>query len=398
MWLFGITNLPFGIATGYAAIAVPALLREAGIEVGRIAGIEALLLLPLAWQFLYGPIVDLRLRRRSWLLLTATLGSALLSASLILPLPSALGPFVFCCFLGQALCSLVNSCNGGLIAVTVAAQHRGQAGGWLYAAAMAGNVVGGGLVLELCQYNRPLAAAALLVLSVLPALAVLWIREPAAAAGFARLHETLRDTWTTLRSRIGWSGMLFSLSPIGSAALVNLFAGLGPDFRASPHAVAFINAYWGGLGPAAGSLLAGRFLDRVDKRTAFVASGLLTAAVDVGMALCPQTPLVYALGVGIYLLTIGISYAAFCAVVLEVIGVAEHSAATQFTLYTAAGNVASSYAVWLDGWGYDYFAHHGQAPIVGMLGADAALNIVGAVILVGFFIPGRRRTLATPAP
>jgi len=83
-WLFGLTNIPFGVAGGYTSVAMPFILGRAGVSMSVIGGVSAAVLVPLSWQFLWAPALDVGLRRRSWLLLAAALGALLLAASLLL--------------------------------------------------------------------------------------------------------------------------------------------------------------------------------------------------------------------------------------------------------------------------------------------------------------------------
>jgi hypothetical protein len=70
-WLFGLTVLPYGVCYGFIGVTMPYLLRSAGVSGDRIAGISALSLAPAVWYFLWAPVADIALRRRTWLMLTA---------------------------------------------------------------------------------------------------------------------------------------------------------------------------------------------------------------------------------------------------------------------------------------------------------------------------------------
>src|SRR5690348_7886327 len=118
-WLFGLTNLPYGVYGGFIATAMPYLLRGAGLPVDRIAGISALALAPSIWFVLWAPVVDIGLRRRAWLILCAVVSAACLALALLEPLPSHLGLFTTLLVLGSAVNMLISAANGGLISVTV---------------------------------------------------------------------------------------------------------------------------------------------------------------------------------------------------------------------------------------------------------------------------------------
>lgn len=134
-------------------------------------------------------------------------------------------------------------------------------------------------------------------------------------------------------------------------------------------------------------------LDRLDKRRAYLMSGAMIAAVDIAMAWGPRNELTYIAGTLAYSLVAGLCFAAFTAVVLEIIGEVDRSAATQYTLFDAAGNLATSYLAWLDGHGYDWFKQRQWPGTSGLLLTDAGMNLAGvaALMLMMWLVFGRRR-------
>ncbi len=67
-WLFGLTNLPGGVGASFITVTMPFLLRKAGVSLPQIAAIVALAMMPWSWQFLLAPLIDIGLKRRSWLI------------------------------------------------------------------------------------------------------------------------------------------------------------------------------------------------------------------------------------------------------------------------------------------------------------------------------------------
>src|SRR5579871_2434321 len=82
-WLFLILILPGGVYNGFIQTPLSFLLGKAGVAVDRIANIESLMQVPPVLYFLWAPLVDMKLRRRTWLVL-ASVGSA---ACLALAMP-----------------------------------------------------------------------------------------------------------------------------------------------------------------------------------------------------------------------------------------------------------------------------------------------------------------------
>jgi hypothetical protein len=71
-WLFGILGIPNGLSNAIIVLLMPYVLRRQGVPVDRIAEIVALASIPNVWYFLYSPVVDLGLHRRTWILLSAS--------------------------------------------------------------------------------------------------------------------------------------------------------------------------------------------------------------------------------------------------------------------------------------------------------------------------------------
>ncbi len=381
-WLFGLTGVPYGVSGGFIATTMPYLTRKAGISVEDIGWFGTAMMIPPAIQFLYAPIVDIGPKRKHWLVIVAAISAACLALAMTMPLPSRVVPFLVLTFLAQTLSGLVGACNGGVLASTLPDELRGAAAGWLNVGNLAGGALGAWLTLAMADHYAPaLIGVALAVLNIAPSLASLTIDEPTRARRAPReVFVTLwRDVARVARSKPGWTGMLFCLSPVGTAALINYFAGLAPDYRASSGMVAFVNGPVNGLVTAAGSLLGGYLCDRANRRAMYLLSGALTAACGLVMMLAPLTPSTYAVGVSVYLFIAGFCYAAFSAMVLETIGRGGAAASTQYALFVSAGNIAIGYVGWID-----TRFHHNWGPR-GLCAVDAALNVAGIVALSMLF-------------
>jgi hypothetical protein len=213
-----------------------------------------------------------------------------------------------------------------------------------------------------------------------------------------RLEEPLRerfgalakDVGSVIRSRSGWTGILFCLSPVGTAALVNLFSGMAKDFAIADDdpTVAVIGGPVGALLTAVGALAGGFLCDRMNRRAAYLASGALTALVGFAMTAFPLERTNYIVGVSAYLFVSGLCYSAFSAVVLEAIGTAGEAASTQYTLFSSAGNAAIAYVGKLD------TVFSGRFGPKAPLATDAIANVVGIALLAAMLATLRRRERA----
>src|SRR5258705_5439150 len=112
-WLCGLLMGPNAVlAYGIISGVLSYLLRRQGVGIGRTSQIIALLILPQTIYFLWSPITDFWIRRRTWLMVGAT-GSALTLAAAFhrtpLHTPAAVAlMFLSACF-GQLI---VSSCGG----------------------------------------------------------------------------------------------------------------------------------------------------------------------------------------------------------------------------------------------------------------------------------------------
>lgn len=378
-WLFGITVLPYGIYYGFISTSMPYMLRSAGIGVDHIAGISALALSPAVWYFLWAPIVDIGLRRRSWLMLTAALSAVCLCAAMRLPLGSQLNSFVALVIAGSALSTVVGAANGGLMAATLDDSRRGQASGWFQAGYTGGGAAGAGATLWLAPHVSQIhLGEAVAAMIVLPSFAALLIRESTAGhtPDWALFAEMLRDIKVMFTSKKTLAGIGILLCPLGAAAAANLFSGVAVDYHASSQTVVWITGFGGGVFTAIGSLAGGFIADQIPRRVAYASAALLSSVCAIGMLLAPLTQMTFAVGASLYLITMGLSFATYQALTLELVGPPGRSAATRQSLYAAAGNAPVMYMTWLDGQGYKRFGTRG------LLGTDALSNIISATAVL----------------
>lgn len=381
-WLFGITGIPYGVGGSFAAVTMPFFARKAHFTMSDIGWYGSALLVPPIVQFMYAPVVDIGPKRKQWFVIVTVLGAICYGAAVMMPLPSRMTAFLVLAFLGQTISGLSGSCNGGLLATTMPDGLRGAAGGWLNVGNLAGGAVSAVLTLKMAERFPPLIVGLGLVLFMsLPCLALIWVDEPQRARRNA--GEVFRALWRdvshVVKMRQGWTGMLLFSSPVGTAALINYFAGMAADYRASAGMVAFINGWVSGLVTAVGSLIGGYLCDRYSRRLMYLLSGGLTALCAAVMAAAPLSPMTYAIGASVYLLITGLCYAAFSAAVLETIGKGGAAASTQYALFVSCGNLAISYVGFVDT-RFD----KGFGPR-GLLSVDAAMNVAGIIALYFLF-------------
>ena len=378
-WLFALTTIPYGVVGSFSGFVMPYRTAQAGFDTGQIGIYGTLLLVPPMLQFLYAPIVDVGPRRKHWLVIVAAAGAACLVVSCLMPLPERKTEFLAFAIAAQLISGLVGSCAGGLMAMAMPDHLRGRAGGWYNI----GNLSGGGLSASIAiamvghQVDPLVIGLTLAAMMVIPALAVLWIDEPLRARRSVRevFRETLRDVGHVLFSKTGLTGIALCISPVGTAALTNYFTAMSRPYGVSADTVAVLTGVSSTALNAIGAGVCGYLCDRFNRRVMYLLSGALTAVCGIAMALSPTTELTYIAGVAAYALITGFCYASFTSTVLETIGKGGQAAATQYSLFVAAGNTAIAYVGLVDTRFADTYG------VNGVIGSDAILNLVGVVVL-----------------
>lgn len=378
-WVFFLLVLPQGVYFGFVSTAMPWMLQHAGVPVDSIASASAIINLPSVVGFVTAPFVDMGRHRKLWLLFGAASSAALLLAGMLLPLPGSLAAMTALLTLGALLNAFVSSAVGAIMAATLQAEGRGMASGWFQAGNVGGGAIGGGLILACLQHVSLVAAALVGAAGVLaPALVVLTLPEPPIAqrATFRGLRDALIKT---ARDRRAHQAAAIFLSPMGACAMAYLFTALADDYRASPDFVTLVSGIGGGTVIAIGSLLGGILCQRMERRMANIAVGVACALSALGMMAGAMSPTTYAVGTILYSLTTGMCYAAYAALVLDVVGADRGTGATRFSILNSAANLPTSYMSWADGQGYAHFGARG------MLGVDGGSALLTAALLYWWF-------------
>jgi MFS transporter, PAT family, beta-lactamase induction signal transducer AmpG len=376
-WLFALAAAPYGSFNGLVAVGLPYLLRHRGIAIERIAIIEALVQAPSIWFFLWGPVVDLGLRRRTWIVVLS-IASAVCAAWAIAGADGSIPYLTALLVLASVFAQPVSSAIGGLVAAVVPNEARGSVAGWSQAGIFVAGVATGVVTVWATGRTRTeVVAFAAAVLIAAPSIAALTIDEPAPEIDDLGRHfrRMLADLRATLARGDVWLGLLFFLSPIGAGALMNLFSAIASEFHASASVVVWSVVVGGVLTPA-GALIGGKICDRFDRWLVYPIAGLTAALAAGAMTVAPLTPPAFLAGAASYALTIGFCYAAFMSLAFQLVGENSPASGTRFTLFMAAVNVPVVYMLRLDGWG------HARFGVRGMLAVDALSNLVFGLLFL----------------
>jgi MFS family permease len=382
-WIFGVLILPLGMYLGFIWTALPFLLSKAGVAVEDISHISALLQIPPILMFLWTPVVDVKLRRQTWLVLGAA--GAAICMWLACPLVSAsrvnlLAAILF--FAGMVL-ALVAASTGGLMATRLSVPGQSKASAWNMAGNFGGGVLGAAVVLWLAQrVPLPVVGLALAAMIALPSLAAFSISEapPVATHWFrGRFREFRKECIAVLRSpRRRW-GVVLLIAPGCTCAAQPLLPALASHYGVDANGVMWTNGVAGGVVLAAGSLLGLLIPADWDRRLTYAGAGLANALPAI-LLLTANVPSIYYLGTIAYLLTSGLCNARYVALALDVVGPDIRDASTWYSALLGAGNIPIVSMIWLEGRMFHHFGTHG------LLWTDAAANVLVFAVVAAVFL------------
>ena len=387
--------LPFGVMGGYLTVAVAYQLSHAGLSVEAIAALIAASYIPHTWKFLWAPIADTTLKRKTWYLLGAVVSAVGIWATGAVPAEARFVPLLYAVVIvsNLAVTFLAMSVESLMVYGTPPGQ-QGRAAGWFQAGNLGGYGLGGGAGLWMAErLPEPwIAGTVLAVASALCCVALLFVSEPPSmlrtGSQRQRLGAVLKDLWIVTRSRPGYLALLICFLPIGSGAASNLWSAVADDWHASADTVALVTGALSGVVSAAGCLAGGYLADRIDRKTAYALYGLVMAVCAAAMAVAPRTEPMFVAFTTAYAFIQGLSYAGFSAVVMEAIGLG--AAATKYTLYASLSNMPIMYVTLIDG------AAHTRWGSSGMLYTEAMIGIVGLGVFIAVTIA--TATIAGAAP
>jgi PAT family beta-lactamase induction signal transducer AmpG len=389
-WIFSLLIAPEAvISIGLIDGALSYLLRNEGVDPARTASIVALLSLPHAIYFLWGPVTDFFVRRRTWLLLAAALAALTLLLAFHEPrLSSTRG--VAMLFIAASIGVVVPAACGGIMGTLRSEVSRRRAGSFYQVGSLTFGAITTFLVVSysgrLSLFALGCMIAALVALPALTAFAM-----PAQPVLSESARATALRIWREFKSTfLRWEAIPYTLLitfPMCSGGMLGLLPELARDYDVGGSAVAWINGAAGALLTTLGALAVPLIPVRVRASVAYLVAGLANAVALAILAIGPLRPAVYYTGTVLFLFTIGACYALFTGVALEFLGSSGKSGSSRYSIINSIGNLPVAYMAWVDGRGY---AHWGPR---GMPAADAVLSTAGAALLLAHFLFSRR----TPA-
>ena len=387
-WLYAFLIAPDAvISIGLVSGALTFLLRNEGVDPARAASISALIALPHAIYFLWGPVTDFWFQRRFWILAASIAAAVTIVFAFDLPrLSSTWG--VSLLFVAASIAVLSPAASGGMMATLHSELNRRRAGSFYQVGSLAIGAVAVFAIASLAgRFSLGVLGLIIGLMIVLPSMFSLEApSEPVLT------EHTLRETVARILHEckttfLRWEAIPYILvvaGPGGSGAMIGLLGELARDYGVNGQQVAWINGIGGAFLTSAGALAASLIPVKVRAPIAFLAAALINAATLAVLALGKLIPTVYIAGTVLYLFTIGACYALTTAVILEMMGASGKSGSGRYSIVNSLANVPVVYMIWLDGRGYALWGPRG------MPATDAIVSATAASLLLAHYIVSRR--------
>ena len=270
-----------GLPYGFFTLALPVLLRDAGLSLTAISAL-GLLSLPWAFKFLWAPLLDQRGSRRGWLL--ALQGSSIAGALVLtqVDLDSGFVTLFAAALAFNIVAASQDVVTDGLAVRLLDARERGLGNGLQVGAYRLGMILGGGLLLWIFARTSWsvmfLWMAGLLALALVP---VLHFSEPSRPPATTRVQcSGLATAWLRRAQQpamLTLAGLIFCYR-FGDQMVTSLLGPFLTDAGLDLETIALMKGAVGSATSLVGAALGGAFVFAVGRRRALLVSGLAQAA------------------------------------------------------------------------------------------------------------------------
>ena len=373
-WRYAALYFPMGLMIGYPSVALGYLAARADLPVSTAASIVGVAFFAHAFKFLWAPLADYSLSRKTWYQLAAGVMAAVLVSLTAIPLSEARVPLVTGLVLaGNLAATFVAFATEGLLAHNAGPHGRGAASGWFQSGNQFGQTAGGGLGLWLTVHlPAPWMAGAVLA-GVLGAcaLALAGLEEPPPSVMHggigARARDARRELAGVLATRAGRLGLLLAVLPMVPARRSTLFGSLGPEWHVSADTVAITLGALGGAAIVAGCMCGGWLSSRLPSAHAYAVACAISATAALLLLASPRTTAGYVPATAAYTFALGLCSATLTGMVLEVIG--RGATATKMNVFFAMNTLFGLAMLRVDGWAHDRWATGGMLLLEFAVGA-----------------------------
>jgi PAT family beta-lactamase induction signal transducer AmpG len=391
IWMMGLTNASFGLTGGFCAVVIPDMLASHGIPAGEVATITSLVLTPGFWAFLLAPMLDVRLRRRTYALIFGGFTAIAVAMAVVFSgRPHVVEAVMLPGFLAA---NLYQGAVGGWMGSLISREQDSALGIWFSVS----NLGAGGLMMVLAgvvlnRYSPAVSGMLLGILILLPMAFFVAIPSPEPDRQLAResFDRFFTEVGSLLRRREVVFALLLFIFPAASFALTNVLGGAGGDFAASEREVSLLAGVGSTIAGLVGSFLLFPLARKMALRPLYLVIGSVGALFTLSLMLLPRRPWSFAVAISGENLFQALAFSTGNAINFEVIGPNNPLAATLFTLLISATNLPIVYMQYLDGRGYD------RGGLIGSYTTDACISIAACTLLAWLLTRwrGRSRTAA----
>jgi len=375
----GLTNTVFGMYGGILVISVPQLLSARHVPEATLAAMTAVTISPGFWTFLFSPLLDVRFSRRWYSVVTALIAAALLSLALINLENVVLVEGLLVA--GFFFANLYQSALGGWLSSIITPEQKNSLSVWV----TIGNISGGGAMAmatgEIVQRLSPAVAAGVLgAVVLLPTVVFFWMPAPGPDRRLARdsFSQFFAEVSNILKRREVLLTLVLFVAPAATFSLTNLLGGVGNDFAASSHFVGLIGGAGVLVGGIAGCLVFPLINRSLPLRYLYLVIGIVGAVFTLMLIVLPRTPATFALALIGENAFQSLAITASTAITFETVGQKNPLAATTYCLMISAFNIANTYMLVVDGWGYAWHA------VAGSYAVDASVSLIASLVLAAF--------------
>ena len=354
-WIFGLLIAPSAVvANGIIQGGVLGfLLTQQGMKIDAASHWLTILALPTSLYFLYSPLTDFLLKRRTWLMVGSLMAAVLMLVAFRQTRIAAPTPLRLI-LLSGCLSQLVVASCGGMMGTLHSEASRKSASSFYQAGSMAFGALATWLLIR--ESSRVPAATLGWMAAVLigvPALFALFApHQPVVlSSGFV---ETLRILGSECKATfLRWDSvpyLMFILLPAGTGAAIGLLPGIAQSYGISGDQVAWMNGLLGAAAIGAGSMVTAVLPTRWGITRVALVVYLVNALGLAAMAFGPMRPWNYLAGTIAYLLTVGCCYSIATVVVLEFLGASGKSGSGRYSVINGLVNIPVLLMISVDGW------------------------------------------------
>ncbi|HEV8238715.1 MAG TPA: MFS transporter [Thermoanaerobaculia bacterium] len=274
-----------GISPGFAAFAMPVLLRKQGVSLQAV-GFAMLLLLPFAFKFVWGPWSDRLARRgtiRQWMGALQIVLAAVMASLILLPPAHGVAPFLVVVGLGYVIVSVLDTVTDGITVRLLSPEERPLGNAAQFGGYYAGSILAGGLFLAIeprIGWGPAVAMLVLLVASGWAAGRALPPLPPATVASTEKASVLAFLRGPSFRYVIPLLLLLDMPQNVGIALVAPFLI----DNGLTQAQVGLVSGTFGLLGAFAGAALGGAALARLPRIRALMLAAFLQVLPLFGFA------------------------------------------------------------------------------------------------------------------